>query len=174
MNFSTDGRYVISGDGEGRAFFWDWKTTKIFRSFKAHEGVCIGIEWHPLESSKVRDARHGRRSVPSQFGISLVFVMTQIGHLRQYAGFCRVLEELQNTLCLHRGHLLYSQPLILMPSMQVAARATDQGCMQGFQVRDRCVLTRCSRQDMMQGFKHRVLCLQVATCGWDGAIKYWD
>lgn len=53
VNFSTDGRYVISGDGEGRAFFWDWKTTKIFRSFKAHEGVCIGIEWHPLESSKV-------------------------------------------------------------------------------------------------------------------------
>ena len=45
---------MISGDGEGRAFFWDWKTTKIFRSFKAHEGVCIGIEWHPLESSKAR------------------------------------------------------------------------------------------------------------------------
>ena len=29
------------------------QTTKIFRSFKAHEGVCIGAEWHPLESSKV-------------------------------------------------------------------------------------------------------------------------
>ena len=29
------------------------QTTKIFRSFKAHEGVCIGCEWHPLESSKV-------------------------------------------------------------------------------------------------------------------------
>ena len=49
---------MISGDGEGRAFFWDWKTTKIFRSFKAHEGVCIGIEWHPLESSKVRRPSH--------------------------------------------------------------------------------------------------------------------
>ena len=53
VNFSTDGRYVMSGDGEGRCFFWDWKTTKIFRSFKAHDGVCIGCEWHPLESSKV-------------------------------------------------------------------------------------------------------------------------
>jgi len=29
------------------------QTTKIFRSFKAHEGVCMGAEWHPLESSKV-------------------------------------------------------------------------------------------------------------------------
>lgn len=83
----------MSGDGEGKCYFWDWKvrllqrmhsvwasqikpecfavqtlmamqslnlqsqfllqTTKIFRSFKAHEGVCIGAEWHPLESSKV-------------------------------------------------------------------------------------------------------------------------
>lgn len=131
VNFSTDGRYVMSGDGEGECYFWDWKvcaqmpwyctgmkycsvlclstarlnvalhlaarlhreltswvsmgprlrclrqqhlgpglpvrvrrpfrhhdsspaqTTKIFRSFKAHEGVCMGAEWHPLESSKV-------------------------------------------------------------------------------------------------------------------------
>ena len=53
MGFSTDGRYVLSGDASGKCYFWDWKTTKIFRSFKAHEGVCIGAEWHPLESSKV-------------------------------------------------------------------------------------------------------------------------
>lgn len=53
VNFSADGRYVISGDGEGRLFVWDWKTTRIFRTIKAHEGVCIGAEWHPLETSKV-------------------------------------------------------------------------------------------------------------------------
>lgn len=53
VGFSADGRYVLSGDGSGKCYCWDWKTTKIFRTFKAHEGVCIGCEWHPLESSKV-------------------------------------------------------------------------------------------------------------------------
>ena len=51
--FSADGRYVLSGDGEGKLWVWDWKTCKAFRSFKAHEGVAIGCIWHPLESSKV-------------------------------------------------------------------------------------------------------------------------
>mmetsp|Transcript_4879 Transcript_4879/g.17698 ORF Transcript_4879/g.17698 Transcript_4879/m.17698 type:complete len:528 (+) Transcript_4879:241-1824(+) len=51
--FSPDDRFVCSGDGDGKAFFWDWKTTKIFKSFRAHDGVCIGMQWHPLETSKV-------------------------------------------------------------------------------------------------------------------------
>lgn len=53
VNFSPDGRFLISGDGEGRCWFWDWKTCKVFRTLKCHEGVCIGAEWHPLEQSKV-------------------------------------------------------------------------------------------------------------------------
>ena len=36
-----------------QAYFWDWKTCKIFKSFRAHDGVCIGMDWHPLETSKV-------------------------------------------------------------------------------------------------------------------------
>jgi pre-mRNA-processing factor 17 len=52
-NFSPDGRYVVSGDGEGRVWFWDWKTCKPYRTIKAHEGVCIDVEWHPLEASKL-------------------------------------------------------------------------------------------------------------------------
>ncbi|XP_022851644.1 pre-mRNA-processing factor 17-like [Olea europaea var. sylvestris] len=53
VNFSPDGRFVMSGDGEGRCWFWDWKSCKVFRTLKCHEGVCIGSEWHPLEQSKV-------------------------------------------------------------------------------------------------------------------------
>ncbi|GAB2220491.1 hypothetical protein Droror1_Dr00008145 [Drosera rotundifolia] len=53
VNFSPDGRFVLSGDGEGRCWFWDWKSCKVFRTLKCHEGVCIGCEWHPLETSKV-------------------------------------------------------------------------------------------------------------------------
>lgn len=53
VNFSPDGRFVMSGDGEGKCWFWDWKSCRVFRTLKCHEGVCIGCEWHPLEQSKV-------------------------------------------------------------------------------------------------------------------------
>ncbi|XP_073036230.1 uncharacterized protein [Primulina eburnea] len=53
VNFSPDGRFVMSGDGEGRCWFWDWKSCKVFRTLKCHDGVCIGSAWHPLEQSKV-------------------------------------------------------------------------------------------------------------------------
>jgi pre-mRNA-processing factor 17 len=35
-------------------FFWEWAHPfKVARTIKAHDGVCIGVAWHPLESSKV-------------------------------------------------------------------------------------------------------------------------
>ncbi|KAF4025150.1 hypothetical protein G4228_017071 [Cervus hanglu yarkandensis] len=45
--------YVISGDGNGKLNIWDWKTTKLYSRFKAHDKVCIGAVWHPHETSKV-------------------------------------------------------------------------------------------------------------------------
>ena len=48
-NFSM----VISGDADGKLTAWDWKTTRIFNRFKAHDGVCIGCLWLPHETSKV-------------------------------------------------------------------------------------------------------------------------
>ena len=54
MNFSPDAKYVMSGDSEGRVFFWEWSHPhKIVRTIKAHEGVAIGCVWHPMETSKV-------------------------------------------------------------------------------------------------------------------------
>ncbi|KAJ3091337.1 pre-mRNA-processing factor 17 [Quaeritorhiza haematococci] len=51
--FSPDGRFVTSGDSEGKVWFWDWKTCKVFQKFKAHDKVVVGVEWHPHEQSKV-------------------------------------------------------------------------------------------------------------------------
>ncbi|KND01868.1 uncharacterized protein SPPG_03658 [Spizellomyces punctatus DAOM BR117] len=52
-SFSPDGRFVTSGDSEGRVWFWDWKTCKVLKKFKAHDKVVIGTEWHPHETSKL-------------------------------------------------------------------------------------------------------------------------
>lgn len=54
VNFSPDNRFVMSGDSEGRCFFWEWSNPKrVVRTIKAHDGVCIGVAWNPMESSKV-------------------------------------------------------------------------------------------------------------------------
>eukprot|EP01156_Anaeramoeba_ignava_P005986 Anaeramoba_ignava/a347445_97.p2 GENE.a347445_97~~a347445_97.p2 ORF type:complete len:462 (+),score=106.28 a347445_97:1410-2795(+) len=53
VNFSPDGQFVISGDTDGKLYIWDWETTKIFKTLKAHDKVLIGCEWHPIEPSKV-------------------------------------------------------------------------------------------------------------------------
>lgn len=53
LTFSADGRFMGSGDSMGRLFFWDWKTTRMFRTVQAHKGVCIDIDWHPVHASLV-------------------------------------------------------------------------------------------------------------------------
>lgn len=53
LNFSPDGSYLISGDADGKLCIWDWKSTKLYSKFKAHDAVCIACLWHPHETSKV-------------------------------------------------------------------------------------------------------------------------
>lgn len=46
----------MSGDADGKCYIWDWKTTKLYKKWKAHDNVCIGVLWHPHEPSKVATA----------------------------------------------------------------------------------------------------------------------
>jgi len=53
ISFSPDGKFLISGDAEGRTFFWDWQTSKCYKKLKCHDQVTIGCVWHPVEPSWV-------------------------------------------------------------------------------------------------------------------------
>jgi len=53
VDFSPDGYYVISGDCDGRVWIWDWKTCRVLKTLKGHEGVAIGAQWHPIEPSRM-------------------------------------------------------------------------------------------------------------------------
>jgi pre-mRNA-processing factor 17 len=51
---SPDGRFVCSGDSNGKLFFWDFKRTRILQKFHAHDkGPSIGAVWHPVEPATV-------------------------------------------------------------------------------------------------------------------------
>lgn len=53
LDFSPDMSYLVSGDADGKCYIWDWKTTKLFKKWKAHDNVCISTLWHPHEPSKI-------------------------------------------------------------------------------------------------------------------------
>lgn len=53
VNWSPDGRMVMSGDAQGRLFIWDWRTCKVWKRLKCHKQVTMGCIWHPLFSSRV-------------------------------------------------------------------------------------------------------------------------
>lgn len=53
VSFSPDGQFVTSGDANGRLWFWDWQTTKNYRTIEAHNDVVIGVDWHPILPSVV-------------------------------------------------------------------------------------------------------------------------
>lgn len=53
LTYSPDGRFMASGDAMGRAFFWDWKSSRMIRTLQGHKGVCIDVAWHPTVPSRV-------------------------------------------------------------------------------------------------------------------------
>lgn len=51
---SPDGQFVVSGDGDGRVYFWDWRRHKLLQKYRGHDdGPSIGCAWHPVEPSTV-------------------------------------------------------------------------------------------------------------------------
>ncbi|CAH1963255.1 unnamed protein product [Acanthoscelides obtectus] len=53
LDFSPDMSYLVSGDADGKCYIWDWKTTKLYKKWKAHDNVCASVLWHPHEPSKL-------------------------------------------------------------------------------------------------------------------------
>ena len=54
--FSPDGRYVLTGDGDGRLCVWDWKSRKRYAHLKAHEKCCIDVAWNPTDPRHIATA----------------------------------------------------------------------------------------------------------------------
>eukprot|EP00595_Chromulina_sp_UTEXLB2642_P002932 CAMPEP_0196766140 /NCGR_PEP_ID=MMETSP1095-20130614/19194_1 /TAXON_ID=96789 ORGANISM="Chromulina nebulosa, Strain UTEXLB2642" /NCGR_SAMPLE_ID=MMETSP1095 /ASSEMBLY_ACC=CAM_ASM_000446 /LENGTH=205 /DNA_ID=CAMNT_0042126473 /DNA_START=973 /DNA_END=1590 /DNA_ORIENTATION=- len=54
VSCSPNGKYLISGDGFGKLYIWDWKSNFLTRKLQAHDnGPCMGAIWHPLQPSWV-------------------------------------------------------------------------------------------------------------------------
>ena len=53
LSFSPDGRYLVSGDESGKLWVWGWKSGRLLATLPAHSGVSIGVEWHPLQPSRL-------------------------------------------------------------------------------------------------------------------------
>ena len=54
IGFSPNGQFIMSGDGRGQIWFWDFKSGKMFRKLQSHRNnPCIGAIWHPVEASTV-------------------------------------------------------------------------------------------------------------------------
>ncbi|KAL8611364.1 pre-mRNA-processing factor 17 [Nucella lapillus] len=56
IDFSPEMSYISCGDADGKVYVWDWKSTKLYSKFKAHDDVCISVLWHPHETSKMATA----------------------------------------------------------------------------------------------------------------------
>lgn len=50
VNFSPDGKFISSGDGDGNLVFWDWKSGRLLKRIRAHKEVVITHEWLPHET----------------------------------------------------------------------------------------------------------------------------
>merc|ERR1712216_494041 len=57
VGFSPDGRFVTSGDGDGKLFFWDWKTCRIFKTSRLTTRSLLGASGTPWSRARWPPAR---------------------------------------------------------------------------------------------------------------------
>jgi pre-mRNA-processing factor 17 len=54
MAFSPNGKFLASGDGNGKLNFWDWNTGRAFSKMNAHrKGPTMSTIWSPVDPSLV-------------------------------------------------------------------------------------------------------------------------
>ena len=53
IGFSPNGRFICSGDGEGKLFFWDWKSCKMYRKLTAQQWSMHWGAVAPFRASKI-------------------------------------------------------------------------------------------------------------------------
>jgi len=58
MSVSPDGQYVASGDKDGSLYIWNWKTTKLVKTFKLHDDVVTKAQWSPYDASQIVTSSH--------------------------------------------------------------------------------------------------------------------
>jgi pre-mRNA-processing factor 17 len=52
--FSPDGQFLVSGDSNGKLYFWNWRNHRLLQTYRAHDdGPSIGCVWHPVDPSIV-------------------------------------------------------------------------------------------------------------------------
>ncbi|SCU79811.1 LADA_0B03290g1_1 [Lachancea dasiensis] len=62
FGFSSDGRYIASGDSKGGVFIWDWKTTRLLKQFEVPgKKAIVTLAWAPQETSKIVCAGNGEK-----------------------------------------------------------------------------------------------------------------
>ena len=146
--FSPDGRYVLSGDGEGKLWFWDWKTCKAYRTIKVGASSCPFLSATCLLYGPTCCCFFASAADSSSHPF-------QICVLQLKRVCCRKGEACKQVACvadIRQRRASESSLLILITSCDVQAHQT--------------VTIGCEW--------HPLETSKVATCGWDGLIKYWD
>ena len=121
--FSPNGKFLMSGDGEGKLVFWDFKSTKVRPPLHVPIAGVGCLHWTPT--------MYAARS---------------------------------SNLCAHLSFVRSLCPPPLPPRPPALAKRTKLYRK----------LHAHSNGPCMQAIWHPIEQSRVATCGWDGLIKYWD